>query len=955
MSPKSDATPPQEELLPHSRPLSDIISDLGTDSTSGISSQKAETRLESFGPNSLPRIRSSFWRVYLAPILNGLILIYIISTAALFLLGNFGQASIWFSIILFNALLAIIQQYRAEKKLEALQALSADTIIAVREGIKQEIDTTLVVPGDLLALTQGDLIPADGRIVKASNLTAGEASLTGESAPVEKDVTEEPLPVETPLHARSNMVYRGTFVATGSAMCLVTETGENTEIGKISQGLETLSTSDIPLRQKVNRLALVLGTAAVILLVVSLAVRLLFPHPLDTSTLPDLAAEAITNAMTVMPINIPLLTTITLITGVLAMARYGVVVRDLSAVESLGRVSVICTDKTGTLTRSEMVTDLVWDGEHLYKVTGKGYKPEGKIYAVESVDENVMHVSKTPVKLKADSRLALLIRIGGLNNDAEIQTEKSDDGEIRWKAVGNPTEAALLALYRKSGISERSLLDFQMVRNYPFDSRLKRMTRIFTYPEGGYIVFVKGATDILLSRCTRIGDEKNSQKMTPKRAKVISKYAGEFAAGGYRVLSLAFKRLPKLPKTGGENEREKVEENLTFVGFVCILDPPREGVREAVQECTSAGIKTVMVTGDSAATARTVGRQLEIVSDDDLVFEGKEATELSDDKFQRTSVFARVDPDDKQVIVQRYKDTDRAVAVTGDGVNDALALSISDVGIAMGVTGTDVAKEASDMIITDDSFTSIVEGIKQGRSLFNKIRMMIFFYVAINLAESVLFFGTFLFRITFLTYWQHIFLTISSHTWPGLALVFDRPAKDAMQETPRNTESIINHQLAVYLVLNAVLISIGVAIAYFFTWGAILPGSTHLTPYAAEALQKAQMISITVLLFAESFMILSIRRINQPLTRSIRRESYWFIYAMIGFVFLMHWGLMYVPILYPDILAASAGGLFGYILGLFEYIPLMAFDWLIAFSLALPAIVGMEIVKWGSRKRGITY
>ena len=956
MSPKGDAITRQEnEPEPHSQPLSDIISSLGTDPERGISSQKAEARLTSYGPNALPRIRPSFWRVYLAPILNGLILIYIISTAALFLLGNIGQASIWFSIIVFNALLAIIQQYRAEKKLEALQALSADTIIVVREGIKQEIDTTLVVPGDLLALAQGDLIPADGRIIKASNLTAGESSLTGESAPVEKDLTEKPLPEETPLHARSNMVYRGTFVATGSAMCIVTGTGESTEIGKISQGLETLSTSDIPLRQKVNRLALVLGIAVVILLVVSLTVRLLFPHPSEVLTLSELAAEALTNAMTVMPINIPLLTTITLLTGVLAMARYGVVVRDLSAVESLGRVSVICTDKTGTLTRSEMVTDLVWDGEQLYKVTGKGYEPKGKIYAVESIDENVVQIAKTPVDLKVDSRLALLIRIGGMNNDAEIQTEESDEGEIRWKAVGNPTEAALLALFRKSHISEQSLSEFQMVRNYPFDSRLKRMTRVFTHPDGGHIAFVKGATDVLLSRCTRVGDEKRSQKLTPKRAKAISKYASEFAAGGYRVLSLAFRRLKKLPASGKETERDEIEKSLTFVGFVCILDPPREGVREAVKECKHAGIKTVMVTGDSAATACTVGRQLEIVEDEDLICEGKEATELSADKFQRTSVFARVDPDDKQIIVQRYKDADRAVAVTGDGVNDALALSISDVGIAMGITGTDVAKEASDMIIADDSFTSIVEGIRQGRSLFNKIRMMIFFYVAINLAESILFFGTFLFRITFLSYWQHIFLTISSHTWPGLALVFDRPAKDAMEETPRNTESIINRQLAVYLVLNAILISIGVAVAYFFTWGAILPGSTHLAPYSIEALQKAQMVSITVLLFAESFMILSIRRINQPLTRSIRRESYWFIYAMIGLVFLMHWGLMYVPIMYPDVLASYAGGLFGYLLGLFEYIALNSFDWLIAFSLALPAIVGMELVKWGSRKRGITY
>jgi len=807
-----------------------------------------------------------------------------------------------------------------------------------------------VVPGDIVVLAQGDRIPADGRLLEANQLTSVEASLTGESAPIVKTASNAPLDADTPLHERFNMVYSGTFVATGSGRVLVTGTGQGTEIGSISHGLETLNTGDIPLRRKVNRLAIYLGSAAIFLAVLGFASYMLFPRSVNGIILspPEVAVEAIINAMTVMPINIPLLTTIVLLTGVLAMAGAGVIVSNLSAVESLGRVSVICTDKTGTLTRSEMMVSLISDATHLFQITGQGYEPKGDILLIKDSTANPDTVSVSPIEIENYDQLALLIRAGALNNDAQIvQEEATEGGAFHWRAIGDPTEAALLVLLSKSGIDEGSLrAAYSFEQDYPFDSRLKRMTRMFTHPDGGYIAFVKGATDIVLSRCTRIGDDRVAHRLSKKQAREIECIANEFAAGGYRVLTFAVRRFDEFSRNHGQSLRDSIEKDLTFVGFVCIVDPPREGVREAVVEVANAGIKTVMITGDAAATAATIGRQLAIVEKDDLVIEGKDAVNVPEEKFKHVSVFARVDPEDKQIIVERYKKAKRAVAVTGDGVNDALALSISDVGIAMGITGTDVAKEASDMIIADDSYTSIVEGVRQGRGLFSKIRMMIFFYICINVGESILFFGTFLLGIPFLTPSQHIFLTISSHSWPGLALVFDRTAKYVMEEKPRDTESIITRRLGYYLLLNSFLIFLGAASAFYFTTTALLPGSTFLEPYSLDAFSKGLTMTIAVLLFAESLMILSIRRINQSLWRSTQFESYWLIYILVGLVFLMFAGLMYIPEV--NIFLAS--------LGIdFQFVPLTAADWLVAFLLAAPAIFGMEGVKWVCRNRGITF
>ncbi|MFX1317595.1 MAG: cation-translocating P-type ATPase [Promethearchaeota archaeon] len=932
---------------PHSQTLEKLAQQLHADLENGLMSGEAQKRLDIFGPNQLPRIRGSFWRVYLAPILNGLILIYLVAIclmAALVLIFNtpgVEQALIWVVVIVFNAILAIVQQYRAQKKLEALQSLTADTTVVIREGLKKEINTKDVVPGDIVVLAQGDKIPADGRLLEANHLSVVEASLTGESAPVEKEASAKPLLRDIPLHERSNMVYSGTYIATGSGRCLVANIGESTEIGQISEGLETLNTGEIPLRRKVNRLAVYLGVAALFLGILGFVSYIVFPRPVDGIflTLPELAMEAIINAMTVAPINIPLLTTIILLTGVLGMATLGVIVSDLTAVETIGRVSIICTDKTGTLTRSEMMVSLVWDGSDLFHVTGEGYSPKGAIQLVEEKKG-----FEKPIEVENYNTLSLLIRVGALNNDAQVVPNEESDFENQWKVIGDPTEAALIVLLRKSGIPESSLYSaYQLEQDYPFDSRLKRMTRVFRNPEGDYIAFVKGATDVLLERSTAIGDDRTSKRLAKKQIKEISDYADTYAKGGYRVLSLGIRYLDELPSGKGMTPRDQIEQQLTYLGFVCIVDPPREGIRDAVEEVANAGIRTVMITGDAAGTAETIGRQLAIVNEMDLVVEGKDAPAISDDDFKRVSVFARVNPEDKQVIVERYQKAKHAVAMTGDGVNDALALSMSDVGIAMGITGTDVAKEASDLIIADDSYNSIVEGVRQGRGLFNKIRTMILFYIAINVAESIIFFATFYLGLRFLTSWQHIFLAISSHTWPGLALTFDRNPKYVMDEPPRDTEGVITRPLGTYLIINAILIFVGAAIAYFGTLYAFLPGTIPGDPLN---IMKAQIMTICVLVITESLMMISIRRINRSALQSIRDESYWFIYLMLAFVFLMVLVVMYSPLI-NEVLAGIGIN--------FYFVPLTTLDWLVVIALAVPAVVGMEVIKWAARHREIHF
>ena len=955
----------------HSLPLEEVFDTLRVDRKVGLSTEEAKTRLHEYGANSIPRFKGAFWQVYIAPILNWLITIYIISSFALITIAflfpseenSMSSATLWLAVVSVNAIVAMVQQFRAQKKLEALEKLSAGEARVIRDGKEASISPLDIVPGDIIKLEQGDKIPADARIISSSNLMANEASLTGESVPAMKS-EDAHVAEDAVLTDRSNMVYFGTYIATGMATVATTATGGQTEIGKIQGTLEELNTGDIPLRRKVNRLAKYLGISAIILMSVSVIWQVFVypslhgdPFNFDLQYLSERIGEGITSAMTIMPINIPLLTTIVLLTGVLAMARKGVIIRDLSAVESLGRVSVICSDKTGTMTKNEMTVKYCWDTKNLYSVRGDGYEPEGGIYLLKgATDSNVADVEEEFVDdVFSWKGLFRMVTCGGIANDSEIIHEEIPDQGSVWRPLGDPTDAALLTMFRKSGIDEEAVRKrYSIVAEFPFESELKRMSKICQDGDR-FVAFVKGATEVLMPLCDYTNGKDTPSKITPGLMERVTTLTNDFASKGYRVISLAYKQMDSVPT--GNTARQKTESKLTYLGFACIVDPPRLGVKEAVAACHSAGINVIMITGDAAATAKTIATDLGVYTENSLVAEGHQVEDLNDEDFARTNVYARVNPDHKQVIVERYQDQNKVVAMTGDGVNDALALAMSDAGIAMGITGTDVAKEAADIVITDDSFASIVSGVHQGRGLFNKIRMMIYFYVAINLFESIIFFGALFIlptSIEFLTTWQSLYLVVTTHSFPGLALVFDRTSPRAMEDKPRDSQEIITRNLGKMMILNVILMAIGAALVYFLTitqfMGIVTVTTENMSGFWATVgdpdwiLLKSTTMLLSVILIVESVMVLLIRRINLPLHKSLREPGTWIFVIFLGLIYLAHYLLMYVPMVNEI--------LFDYGLN-FYLIPLTVFDWIICILLALPAIIGVELYKLYFRKNDV--
>jgi Ca2+-transporting ATPase len=494
---------------------------------------------------------------------------------------------------------------------------------------------------------------------------------------------------------------------------------------------------------------------------------------------------------------------------------------------------------------------------------------------------------------------------------------------------------------------------------FPFDSEYKRMSKICKN-DGAYTVLSKGATEVILERCSRYAAAGKTVTLDKVMTDKILELANDFASRGYRVISLAYRKISKLPT--GDNARAETEEDLIYLGLACIVDPPRDGVKDAVNDCHSAGINVIMITGDAAATAKTIAENLNIYHVNSLAVEGSGIEDLTEENFERVNVFARVNPDHKQVIVERYQDQKKVVAMTGDGVNDALALAMSDAGIAMGITGTDVAKEAADIVITDDSFSSIVKGVHEGRGLFNKIRMMVYFYIAINLFESIIFFGA-LFLLppgfNMLTNWQSLMLVATTHSFPGLALVFDKTSPRAMEDKPRDSEDIITRQLGKFMGLGVFLMVVGAALVYwlgFTSWmdyvtvvpenltGFITP-STPLPEGWNLQIVKATTMLLVVILIVESLLVLVIRRINLPFHKSASEPGIIRFVFLLGLIFLAFILLLYVP----EVQAILSD------VGLeFYFVPLTWYDWIIVLMAALPAIIGMEVYKKYLRNKGVT-
>ncbi len=954
--------------------LEQIYQKIKTNPNKGLTTTEANKRLEKFGLNEIPKVSKGFIKIYLAPLFNWLIVIYLIGALILFLASIFGgEGSLLFigltlGIVFLNCMVAIIQQYRATKKLKALRELSAPTATIIRDNQKQDIPTKEIVMGDLLVLNQGDKIPADARIVESFNLEVNEASLTGESEPVKKLRKGDALGKdEIPISDRKNMVFYGTYITIGNGTAITVKTGGDTEIGKISHGLEEAGTSEIPIRQKLNHFGKWLGLIIFIFWFISL--MMIWAATRFTED-PEVV-KSLNSALDLMPLNIPLLVTIVLITGVLSMARYGVIIRNLASVDSLGRVSVVCSDKTGTLTKNQMSIQHVWTNGSLYRVTGSGYSPEGDIILMDDPKnpEYVRHIDDYP-------QLKLLLISGFLNNNsALIKNEIETPRKIvyNWNVVGSPTEGALMVLFQK-GMGDYLLDDFESITEFPFDSALKRMTKIYKREDKLYS-FTKGASEILIPLCSAILYNNNEVKFIDEIKAKVMDIVNLYANQGYRILSLAYKKLDELPPEG-EESRVQCESEMIYIGFVTILDPPREGVKESVIQCHEAGVDVIMITGDSTMTARAIASQIGIITEEsEIVLEGSQIKDVKTFfDFNKIKAFARVSPEHKEDIIEKYQATKKVVAMTGDGVNDSLALNMADAGIAMGITGTDVAKEASDMVISDDSFNSIVTGIHHGRGIFARIRALVFFYICINIFEGIVqFILAVVFELPYFLdeafYLQWIFLSITLHMFPGLILAFDTTSKDVMKEKPRDSEEILSKNVLVLLFIFGILLAISMVLVYFLTMSEIWPvvtenwdlgnaflySSDELIPdiltddYTLEEIRimaKTLTMLMVTLFFCESFLVFQIRRPNKSLIRSLKEDSNKRMYLIIGFLFALFLMLMYIP--NAQVALARAGINF-----MFMY--LTALDWLICFLISLICIITFEFVKYIARKYKISF
>ncbi len=951
-----------EKNLYYNYPLEEIYNEFSVDPRNGLSSEQASKYLELYGPNELKVVKKSLIKVILAPIINLLIIIYLISAVAMWALGDVIRTVPTFIIVGFNCIVAIVQQLRAEKQLEALKKLSEASATVIRDGKEIVLPTNEVVVGDLIKVKTGDKIPADCRIIESTNLSVDESSLTGESEPVRKARSvEQNLDEELPLQEQKNMLFFGTFVALGQCTAIVVHTGVHTEIGKISTMLEESSTGEIPLRKKMNNVAKYLGIGVLILLIFSIIWKsfiLSTTGDLNWDTFREAMILSIDLGMKVMPINLPLLTTIVLLTGVLIMAQKGVIVRELSRTESLGRVSVVCSDKTGTLTKNEMTITKIWTVSKEYDVSGYGYDPEG-----------IVHFSWNKVNPVENRELDMLVYSGYLNNNCILNkqvvgTLGKTKSKTSWSIIGLPTEASLKVLGKKynQDIDDKTE-DYEYIYEYSFDSSIKRMSKLYK-KDGKNILFTKGATEWILPLCSQYQLDGEILPINDEIRAKITENMNLYASQGYRILTITNREINEnqlVQDLESDNARETFESNLVFLGIVVILDPPRDDVYQAISDCKSAGISVIMITGDSISTGKAIAEKLDIYDEGkNIAIEGNQLESISDKEFPRVSVYGRVSPEHKQIIVQRYQEMGKVVSMCGDGVNDALALSMADCGLAMGISGTEVAKEAADMVITDDNFSTIITGIREGRSLFMKIRTIIYFFVCVSVMEAIILFSATLnINDPFFEMWDYgqlNILYVTAHMFPSLGFTFGNISKTIMDEKPRDSAEIITKDILKIMLVQMVLMGLAIISVYYLCLGGKIGLSTfnlsgigyNGSPNQVSDYQiKARTMGFVILFILESIIMpLQIRRINHSLKDSLHDIDYKkeFLFYIPSFLFLI------ICIYSLKIQELIGGRMFN-----FNFMFLDFRDWLICLIACLPALFGFEYIRKLARKKHIVF
>lgn len=850
---------------PFSASAEQIAKEIDTDLVKGLSSSEASLRLAKNGPNSLGEEKKiPIWKRFLQQFADAMVIILIAAAAlsAYMAFKSGGGFEDWIdvivilAIVILNAVLGVYQEGKADQALAALKKMSSPQTKVIRDGKLVMVDSENVVVGDVISIDAGDSISADMRLIESSSLKAEEASLTGESVAVEKDASAV-LSEDCALGDRKNMLYMGTAVTYGRAKGLVVATARDTELGKIATKLTNIEDDETPLQVSLNKLGKILAVVCIAVCIIVLLVDIF----VQEQPWEDALMTAVSLAVAAIPEGLAAVVTIVLSIGMTKMAESNAIVKRLLAVETLGCVDVICSDKTGTLTQNQMTVKVLYDGDKKYNVEGGGYAPNGNI-----VDEG-----GKPVKIEGVLKTLILSSV--LCNDAAIVHHGDND----YSCIGDPTEGALTTLGMKAKmLREETMHAYPRETELPFDSDRKMMT---TYHSGiedhKWISYTKGAPDIVISRCSSILTSRGVEKMTPEKEAEIREINHNYAIKAIRVLAFAYKE-----HGDGSKATFTDEENMIFLGLIGMIDPAREEAKEAIAVCKEAGIRAVMITGDFKDSAVAIADNLEMRDEKHMdAYSGEELDKMSDDELlevvEKTSVYARVSPEHKVRIVSALKKNDHIASMTGDGVNDAMALKSADIGVAMGITGTDVSKNSADMILMDDNFATIVKAVEQGRTIYSNIRKFVGFLLSCNVGEILVIFLLSLVPKTLipgiaapLTAIQLLWLNLITDSFPALALGREKGEPGIMKLPPRSKkEPIINKSMMGHIALQSVGLFISVATAFIAALISMNSGKTFfysgvLADAAAKGVHPidvARTVAFATLICAELFRAFAAR------------------------------------------------------------------------------------------------
>lgn len=835
-------------MMFHTKTIKEIFEELKT-SENGLSQTEVERRLKLYGKNELKETRKiSPVKIFFSQFKSFIIGILIFATIIAAILGEWVDASVIGAILILNAVLGFIQEYRAEKAIEALKKLAAPKAKVLRDGKIFTIHSSEVVPGDILIIETGDKIAADARLIELSNLETQEASLTGESTPVRKELTV--LPKDTAVADMKNMVFSSTIVTKGRAKAVVVSTGMNTEMGKIAKLVGESKRESTPLQKKLGSLGRFIGYIVIAIAIIIFATGIILKGTSFTETL----LMSVSLAVAAVPEGLPAVVTISLAIGIQRMAKKNALIRWLPSVETLGSVNVICTDKTGTLTKNEMTVTKIFANNSAIDISGEGYSTKG-IFSSNGKEIDA-------------KRIEILLKAGVLCNDSSLKPQ----------LIGDPTEIALLVSAEKAGINSAELRSkIKRIDEIPFDSERKMMSTL-NYDGKNFFVFTKGAVENVLDSCSRILENGKVRRISKKDKDKIIETNKKFAESALRVLAFAYK----------PSKNEKInEKNLIFLGLQAMIDPPRIDAIEAMRKCESAGIRVIMITGDHEITAKAIGKIFGLKG---RVMNGSELEKISQEELRKIvneiSIFARVNPYHKLKIVNALKENGHIVAMTGDGVNDAPALKKADIGIAMGITGTDVAKEASDMILVDDNFASIVNAVEEGRGVYDNIRKFFAFLLSGNIGEVlIIFFSMIIFLKIPLTAIQILMVNLFTDGLPAVALGFDSFEPDVMKQKPRSAREKIYHGLNAFIVWYPLIMTC--AALLIFWWFS-----------SKSQLVKAQTaLFLTVVMF-ELYQAFSCRSVKHPVFKvGIFKNK--LLLAAVAISLVVTFSVIYVPLLNP--------------------------------------------------------